>query len=397
MEDRQDEKIKQTEEWIWKFLELVEKLPKEERWNWLKKQSEYDEFCNKILEEIYGKDMVEDYREDDSSKNDGMASLEKKYYQKIDNIVFMEALQEFVCEYKKSDEIAVFQKFRKKLKQKYHYELTKEQLSNELMGIGFKNKKKLINAYAAYQKYKKKMGYNFKDMESLHEAFRVSMEGKYPRKIIEEVIDICDNNFGFREDLMQKEENEQDPFDNIIDSSEREDYKMPEVDLLEKERKKDIEKDLDFLVEAYEVQAKGLSVKEREFTRVFFTRTILKCLKLKAGKDPDGKEETKCKGYHRFAALPAGVEEIYLLLKRQESFYMNTTFHMDYIGKAVEKEPEKLDTLYGIYYNLLEKEFKFTDDVIVETLGENKQNVSRYQKKYKEFTKRLWQMKEGLE
>ena len=46
---------------------------------------------------------------------------------------------------------------------------------------------------------------------------------------------------------------------------------------------------------------------------------------------------------------------------------------------------------------MLEEEFKFTDGVIAETLGKNKQDISRYQEKYKEFIKRLWQMKEKLE
>lgn len=73
---------------------------------------------------------------------------------------------------------------------------------------------------------------------------------------------------------------------------------------------------------------------------------------------------------------------------------MKTVFCIDYIEKAIEKEPEKLDTLYGIYYNLLQNEFKFTDDGISEVLKESKQTVSRYRKKYEEFIRRLRKMKE---
>ena len=72
MEYNQDEKTKQIEEWLWNFLEPIEKLPKEERWNWLKKQSAYDEFCNKILKQVYGEAVLEAYKRNDDLRNDDL-------------------------------------------------------------------------------------------------------------------------------------------------------------------------------------------------------------------------------------------------------------------------------------------------------------------------------------
>lgn len=388
MEYCQDENTKKAEAWLQNFLKKVELMPTgKERWAWVKDQKEYEEFCTLFLEHVYKKKLSNLY------DGDGMASFEKKYSKKIDSIAFMEALVELVSEYRFTEEFTIFQKFRQKLKQKYNRERNINGLNENMKGMIPPKERSLIIAYSKYRQYKARYGNDFANMEMLHDAFRESVKnGKFSEKSILNAMELVDSSF-FHVPITGQDGEEIDPLEDVTYSLETEEYQSPEASILKQGIKTEIEEQMDFFVKAYQIQADLFGVKKMEFIRTFYTRTILTVLKLESGKDGNGKEELKCPNSHRYTVLPAGTEEIYHLLAKQENFYMNTVFHMPYIEKAVEKKPESLDTLYGIYYNFLEEGFKFTDDVIGEVLQESKQKVSRYRKKYEEFLNRLQQMK----
>ena len=134
-----------------------------------------------------------------------------------------------------------------------------------------------------------------------------------------------------------------------------------------------------------------LTVELRECFRVFFTRDILVILKLKEKTQKDEVEEKHYAGsLCRYMQCPAGNKEIYDVLARNEYFLMENLLHDAYIRVAVESGKESLDELYGIYYNLLKREFTFKDKVITELLGLNEDARTRRWKKYQKFKKSIY-------
>ena len=68
---------------------------------------------------------------------------------------------------------------------------------------------------------------------------------------------------------------------------------------------------------------------------------------------------------------------------------MDEIFVAQYIAAAIEKKPKSIEELYGVYYNFLERDFKFTDQKIAEALGEDQRKISRYRKKYKQLSEQI--------
>lgn len=141
------------------------------------------------------------------------------------------------------------------------------------------------------------------------------------------------------------------------------------------------------------------NVETRACFRAFLTKDILIALKLETGAGADGEEEKfvtrredrkdgKELKLHRFSHCPAGNEGVYQMLEQEEYLLIENLLHHEYIREAVEKRPESLETLYGIYYNLLRQDFKFADNVIGALLGLDKRKLSRLVKYYMDFVEK---------
>lgn len=106
--------------------------------------------------------------------------------------------------------------------------------------------------------------------------------------------------------------------------------------------------------------------KEQEFFRIFFTRDILKGLKL----DETGKP---------YPQEPAGNEEFYQKVKSQGDIMYQKIFYMGYLHRAFAEKPENF---YEVYVRVLREDFNFSDKLVAEMMGKDKSVVSRRRKDY---------------
>lgn len=169
----------------------------------------------------------------------------------------------------------------------------------------------------------------------------------------------------------------------------------PETYLLREENNAEKSLSLAYWLEEITEEFSCLTVELRECYRAFFTRDILVNLKLKNITQPEEEEEKYyygCKGKCRYTdgSCAAGNEDIYDVLSENEYFFMENLFHEEYIRTAIEPKTESLDELFGIYYNLLKREFKFSDKVIAEVLNLTKQTLSRRWNDYQTFQKKVY-------
>lgn len=411
-EEEQKKKTEQAENMLKDILPVIEITPKEERWSLFQQQKEYEYWYIELAKLLFGKNSLKIFNcRIDTTENDSLASDRFNVY----TLALIQAIEEY--QYK--EETPFLRKLKKKYKQLAGLEGKGSCLREELMGMGLsrrknlkinakksaKNKsefetvKKTINLFGRYRNYKQEQKQKNQSNKVIHENFKkLCIEEGYSESLIKQVIEMEDYLPYFRYELFSEEEGKVDVSEYVTDIVGSEGYKTPEAFLVEEENKKEAEKYLDFLIKAFEIQeasCKGEKgkVRKMQFFRAFFTCSILKCLKLEHVEDEDDtRKEERCKGCYRFIAYPAGDKEIYDILKKQEKFYMNQGFQMDYIKRAVESEPEKLDILYGIYYNFLREKFKFTDKEIGETLKEDSRRVSYYRTRYDDFLDKIYQV-----
>ena len=111
--------------------------------------------------------------------------------------------------------------------------------------------------------------------------------------------------------------------------------------------------------------------KNQEFFKIFFTRDILKGLKL----DETGKP---------YSQEPAGNEEFYRKVKFHGEMMYQKIFCMGYLRRAFVEKPENF---YEVYVRVLREDFDFSDKLVAEVIGKDKSVVSRRRKDYLEKMK----------
>lgn len=365
------------------------------RWEWFIKQDCYEQNTEEIIGEL-NKKFIKALH---NGSYTGIEYNSSRASKNFDGNCFMEALKRVIEEYKDGEQRFI-QKLWKIYTQEYNSQRRSLQLQEDTKGMHWSNVDRLGKLYSRYKKFYKG---NALEDEQKKENFIKEMQEKhhYPERLIKEaiyIVDVCD----FYEPWSDCNGEEQDVFDKISYNEDQNIQWIPEKVVQTKEEKEEHKKRLikaeKILRELYTVQANGIcDMKKREFMRAFITRDVLKVLKLSIGLNEQGKAEKKCPGYHRYTSMPAGDDEIYELLKQQESLYMNTIFVKDYIDIAIEKKPESIEKLYGIYYNLLKDSFKFTDDQIGNVLKCRKQRISYYGKQYEKLKVELEKRLEELE
>lgn len=113
------------------------------------------------------------------------------------------------------------------------------------------------------------------------------------------------------------------------------------------------------------------NLREREFIKIFFTRDVLKTLKL----DADGKP---------YLEEPAGDEEVYQSLEQRGDFLYGKVFYKEYLRRAFEKYP---NDFYSVYAKLLRRDFNFTDRMLAEVSRKDAGSISRQRNHYRELMK----------
>lgn len=112
-------------------------------------------------------------------------------------------------------------------------------------------------------------------------------------------------------------------------------------------------------------------LREQQNIRMFFTRDILRVLKLDEEGEPYSEE-------------PAGNEEFYNSLRPQGDFMYERVFNKNYLNCAFVVHPENF---YMVYVRLLKKGFDFTNKTLAELEGKHPGTISKQHDRYKELMK----------
>lgn len=118
--------------------------------------------------------------------------------------------------------------------------------------------------------------------------------------------------------------------------------------------------------ECWEGVKSALELRERESIKMFFTRDVLKVLKLDDVGEPYQEE-------------PAGDEEFYYSLEPQGEFLYEKVFYREYLKRAFIENPKRF---YEVYARLLRPDFDFTDKILAEIEKKDKATISKRRKNY---------------
>ena len=125
--------------------------------------------------------------------------------------------------------------------------------------------------------------------------------------------------------------------------------------------------------EKWEMVTSARGMKDQELIKIYFTQSLLKCLKLDDNWQPYQKK-------------PAGNKVFYQKVKPKGDFLYGRLFYKKYLRRAFA---EKTECFYDVYAWLLRKDFNFSDTLLAELMEKDKTVVSRGKKRYREL---LWDM-----
>ncbi len=376
-----DEKLKQC---LNNILEKIVSLPEENRWEFFVNEREYDrvaELLMKAQNETFFNQLKR-------GTTDGISESGKMAKKKFSSEAWMQALKYTIEKYQE-DEISFIAKFKTNYETFYSKEYNAMKLKEMTGGMvvrqrhSVKEQESDINIDARLYRFVKdyiklKSQFNEKqDWDKLEEQFCTNYKcSKGDFELIKKLTEIV------LVSQYSQGESEEEGYDILEQQSyDKADTTLaysPEEMVVLKDEQEETSSQIQKEIERIKFLFAGSKVKEREFYRAFFTKDVLRSLKLEQGIGDDGKTELKCGNTHRYKELPAGDEQIYNVLKLNEYDLMNELFHMEYIQYAIEEEPQSLNELYGIYYNFLESNFQFTNKCVAQVIGTTTQKVSRY-------------------
>lgn len=342
----------------------------------------------------------------------------------LDSLAFMEALQETVETYSQSaldNGIAFSQWVGENYKHKQKTNKCVTAMDEKYPYYGEATKRKKLRLYKAINTIKKEweqLEAKEKKIKSFREmAVEVLKDISGLSK--KDILDIC----------MLAEALSMVSVDDELTSDDGEAYSMEDVIgyktyLSEKNREDDQNFDLwmhavlQYLSDNFAEIKNATDKKSYDLLKVFMTRDILVELKLElmgddyleSVKKTQGKnysrwlqsvKEPRCtswchrvghclknereKGcYRRYTEEPAGDLECYEMLKPYEGELYRHVFHREYLEGAFGKEPENF---FKVYYDLLRKDFDFTDREMAKSIHLNKERLSRAKKKYENETR----------
>ena len=402
----------QLEEYLIRILkQLVQMDVGEERWQFFRNLDGYNEICEYVLK----KTCPGLWRENCCSGGTRMGSSQGSGSDDETEIMYYSAaiaLKETVQYFRLKEETGeIVQKFLgsdgQKLKQEHRTQMRTEmfEAATGSMGIGTgrkssgeSTKKELARLWVEWNRWKTKVLQSTGKTVSEEDSFQ-----QFRREMRKETIcsgtgkkryKFGDIMFDRLWELILKTKLESQIIENEDGEETNRWETIPDINhpgadaaMLEKEERGEMREQIGISLDQISCELSLLRMKDRELSRAFYTEELLKALKLyqETRWKENGEAEVVSK---RYVAYPAGNTDMYELMTLHEKKYLDL-FVDAYVHAAVEEAPESLEDLFGIYYNLLQSGFKFTNTEIGTILGLDKSMISRGRKRHEEMKKRI--------
>lgn len=302
----------------------------------------------------------------------GIASIENKA--EVDNVVLYEAVKDTICSYTginlKGEKYSFLQGVGRHYQQRVQLVTTDGALGNRGISDSTLSKKALCYIAKLVKAAKSYAEMHINDQSGI-EALEKGVE--------EAVNEALNNQTGhiytkreqelarvllFGKDKISLDENSNEDEDGVANSDrilgEKELYEEKGYQIVSEKNALDVF--LSNLKDEWEIICAAKRLREQKIMRMFFSKDILKELKLDSGGEP----------YH---VEPAGNEDIYGALKPQGDFLYERIFYRNYLDRAFAEYPGKF---YEVYCNLLREDFDFSDKILAELEGKNPSTISRW-------------------
>ncbi len=367
-----------------KYMPLSTKEEKDERWNFFQHYAKHDDFVMDLMfafrPNAYKKffsrlNNVENISYIDS----GIETFKnkKERQREIDPKVFMEVIQKAIHNYTGIKKDGSSYGFVACIGIFYNQEAGKAASKNGLRGSGISDTEipernipgiiKLVNSV-------KHLCWNDRDMYYFpEETFQKVLEEvlrtkkfhctKKEIELIRALV-FYDNITSSLDTPMVNDNDTKISFKDTL-KDEKDDYKK----VLEEDEKRIpfLEMFCQHIEENLKIITSAKELREQEFIKIFFTKDILKELKL----DKNGKP---------YSQEPAGDEDFYCSLKLYGDILYHKMFYKQYLFRAFWETPEDF---YEVYVKLLRKDFDFSDKLLAEVIGKDKFVISKKRKIYK--------------
>ncbi len=376
------------------FLAELEKMPmgtkeeKEERWNFLEAYPLHDDFKIETMQ-AYRSGAYRRFvnRVRDSSKAWGqdadIASAWNK--QDIDGAAFMEAMHEAVCNYRKSDKNEEDYNFLSYLGMKYGQMAAESAATNEIAKSGMipisemprSNRQRIIKLVRKVNEFRGK-SWTQDSLEKILETcaedsdYRKAYTKREKQLAYELLMNPCNISL---DEILTGEDGQENTA--LLDRLGKNGLSGTDVcqEIVEREEKTSfLEIFCQNIEEGWDTIKAARGLRQQEKIKIFFTRDVLKVLKL----DESGKP---------FPKEPAGNEDIYQSLEPRGEFLHHTVFYKRYLIRALVEEP---GNFYEVYAKLLREDFDFTDKILAESAGKDRGTISRWRSDYIELMKCLY-------
>ena len=363
------------------FLEKLKHMPrttreeKEERWNCFKEYPLRDDFyldlMNAYWPEAYKKLLSRLNRPEQVNSEDlDMASHKHKRKDwEIDPVVFAESVKKAISGYGGENQKGISYNFVSCAGTIYRQEADRAGAENDLKNFGVSDSelpRKNMPDILRFVRNVKELWERNPEMASREDAVeQILKEGRYSctKRDVELVRKLVfHGSLSVSLEQPAAEDGDSTLEDYLAD--ERDDFRQ----LLEDDDRKMpfLENFFQKIVAGWNVLESAKGKKEQETIKMFFTRDVLKVLKL----DNSGKP---------YEHEPAGDEEFYFSLEPYGSVLYDRIFYARYLCRAFIEKPEDF---YETYARLLRKDFDFSDKILTELTGKDKSTISRRRKGY---------------
>ncbi|MBQ9887292.1 MAG: hypothetical protein IJM37_10625 [Lachnospiraceae bacterium] len=424
-EDKREERLKAGKDFEEKYedvLNTIKLMPKktledkEARYSYIKSNKCYDSFVVDLFKAYSPKEYTKltTYLSE-QNKNveyDSNIAFQKQKKNTIDTLVFMETFMETIKGYTGEDskgrKVLFLQNFGIKYRQKADIASAENEMAKNGVSIDrpSKNKVKIMKLVKIIKKSK---DINNKSVvDAIDEALK-SDSVSVTKRDIEVAICIVES-LDFTSSLSKPINEEGNVTQGDIISNEFDVYEQ--FDSYGDRTYGEVvsgffNKFLDDFDTEWEQVKIASSKPNRNILQLFLTKDLLILLKLKSVNATNSKidkfeknlgskyknEEDRGIYYIRYKKEPAGNRDVYTMLQPSAIKLCNNIFNLDYVNRAISNLDNNLlekDIFYSMYYNLLKKDFKFSDEIIAEILNKNKTIVSRARNKYEKFIEELY-------
>lgn len=330
----------------------------------------------------------------------------------MDSLVLIKAVKEAVEEYRGINRSGESYSFISSVRQKYGQKAYQAAGKNDYKNAGIlpdipeRNMPAVLNLVKRMESFREKYGDNRKRDEVLEEALSGISSHKYTKAELEAAKRMYDklNCIGALDKPV--EENSEKTLEDSIPDPNDEYGKLTEGEGL-RAFFESIGKNWGKIKAATKKDS-------RNWIRIFMTKDILIELKLDTIPELSGEEnrileklkpepacgqwcprkrwcpkKDKKSCYARYTSIPAGNEEVYLMLKPYEKTVYAELFHPGYLDRAIELSPKDLKE---VYENLLKKDFNFSDGILADVMMKNKGTVSNKRKEFEIVRQELYKL-----